>query len=362
MLSCDIEINPGPKSSYRNCFSICHWNLNSISVQSYTKVSLLAAYNLIHNFDIICISETFLYSETAANDPNLEISGHNMYHADHPSNCKRGVCIFYKATLHLRVLNIPNLNECINFEVTIANKFCRFINPYRSPTLTQEEFQIFRSNLELNIDSLSSCNPFLTIMIGGFNAKSKQWCKTDKTSFEGSQLQLLTSKFGLSQIFTEPTHILENSRSCLDLLFTPQPNMVMDSGVHASLHPHCHHQIIFAKFDLKVFYPPTSERAVWHFSQANSDHIKRAVDLLDWESTLIHLDVYEQVSAFHDTISNIMSNFVPNVITIRYHRDPSWMKCHIKNLILYKTNFYKTFIRGKNSMFHHLTVNNLQTI
>ena len=97
-------------------------------------------------------------------------------------------------------------------------------------------------------------------MIGGFNAKSKQWCKTDKTSFEGSQLQLLTSKFGLSQIFTEPTHILENSRSCLDLLFTPHPNMVMDSGVHASLHPHCHHQIIFAKFDLKVFYPPTYER------------------------------------------------------------------------------------------------------
>ena len=76
--------------------------------------------------------------------------------------------------------------------------------------------------------------------------------KTDKTSFEGSQLQLLTSKFGLSQIFTEPKHILENSRYCLDLLFTPQPNMVMDSGVHASLHPHCHHQIIFAKFDLKV--------------------------------------------------------------------------------------------------------------
>ena len=101
---------------------------------------------------------------------------------------------------------------------------------------------------------------------------------------------------------------------------------------------------------------------MWHFSQANSDHTKRAVDLLDWESALIHLDVYEQVCAFHDTISNIMSNFVPNVITIRYHRDLSWMKCHIKNLILYKTNFYKTFIRGKNSMIHHLTVNNLQTI
>ena len=65
----------------------------------------------------------------------------------------------------------------------------------------------------------------------------------------------------------------------------------MDSGVHASLHPHYHHQTIFAKFDLKVFYPPSYERTVWHFSQANFDNIKRAVDLFDWESALIDLDV-----------------------------------------------------------------------
>ena len=173
----DIEINPGPKSSSRECFSTCHWNLNSISAQSYTKVSLLTAYNLIHNFNIIYISETFLNSETAPNDPNLEIPGYNMYRADHPSNCKRGVSIFYKATIPLRVLNISNLSQCINFEVSIANKICRFIHLYRSPSQTQDEFQIFRSNLELNLNSLASCNPFLTIMIDNFNAKSKQLCE-----------------------------------------------------------------------------------------------------------------------------------------------------------------------------------------
>ena len=115
------------------------------------------------------------------------------------------------------------------------------------------EFQIFRSNLELNLDSLSCCHLFLTVLIGDFNAKSKQWCEIDTTRFEGSQLQLLISKFGLSQLITEPTYILENSRSCIDLLFKFQPNMIMDSGVHASVDSQCHHQIIFAKFDLKSF-------------------------------------------------------------------------------------------------------------
>ena len=69
----------------------------TISAQSYTKVSLLTTYNFLHDFDIIWVSETFLNSEIAANDPNLEIPGYNIYRADHPSNCKRGgIYIFYE--------------------------------------------------------------------------------------------------------------------------------------------------------------------------------------------------------------------------------------------------------------------------
>ena len=112
----------------------------------------------------------------------------------------------------------------------------------------------FRHLNQSNLDALLCSNPFLTVMIGDFNAKSKDWCSIDITSFEGSELDFLTSQFGLSQIIKEPTHILDNSRSCIDLIFTSQPNMVIDSGVHASLQSHCHHQVIYAKFDLKVIY------------------------------------------------------------------------------------------------------------
>ena len=96
----------------------------------------------------------------------------------------------------------------------------------------------------------------------------------------------------MSQVINEPTHILDNSKSCIDLIFTSQPNMIMDSGVHPSLHSSCHHQIIYAKFNLKVFYPPPYERTVWHFSRANSDHIKK-------EFSLKNIDVNEQVSVFN---------------------------------------------------------------
>ena len=78
-LSGDIEINPGPKLNALNrCFSICHWNLNSISAHMFTKVSLLSAYISVHKFDIICFSETYLNSEIPSDDENLEIAGYNL--------------------------------------------------------------------------------------------------------------------------------------------------------------------------------------------------------------------------------------------------------------------------------------------
>lgn len=63
---------------------------------------------------------------------------------------------------------------------------------------------------------------------------------------EGSQIKVFTSQFGMTQVITAPIHNLEIYRSCEDLIFTSQPDIVMDSVIHSSLHSHCHHQIINA--------------------------------------------------------------------------------------------------------------------
>ena len=65
----------------------------------------------------------------------------------------------------------------------------------------------------------------------------------------------MTSQFGLHQIIKEPTHIINNSFSCIDLIFCNQSNLIIDSGVHSSLHPCWHHQIVYAKVNLKIYYP-----------------------------------------------------------------------------------------------------------
>ena len=110
-LSGDIEINPGPKLNALNgCFSICHWNLNSISAHMFTKVSFISAYSTVHKFDVICLSETYLNPETPSDDENLEIAGYNLVREDNSTNSKRGgVCVYYKSSLPFRVINVKYL-------------------------------------------------------------------------------------------------------------------------------------------------------------------------------------------------------------------------------------------------------------
>ena len=54
-----IEMNPGPNPDPCHSFSICHWNLHSLTVHNYLKVSLLRAYVAIKKFDDVCLSEKY---------------------------------------------------------------------------------------------------------------------------------------------------------------------------------------------------------------------------------------------------------------------------------------------------------------
>ena len=105
LLSGDIETNPGPRRNLSNHFTICHWNLNSISAHNFAKVQLLKAYLAVHKLHIVYLSETYLNSSLPFDDDNLDIPGYIMVRADHPTSSKRGdVCLYYKTVYHYKSL------------------------------------------------------------------------------------------------------------------------------------------------------------------------------------------------------------------------------------------------------------------
>ena len=94
------------------------------------------------------------------------------------------------------------------------------------------------------LEALTHENYFLTVIIEGFNAKFDKWCSTNKAISEVGKFAKLPSKYGLTQILKKPTQISDNYRSCIDLIFTIQPNLVDDFGIDL-LHENCHYQIIY---------------------------------------------------------------------------------------------------------------------
>ena len=89
------------------------------------------------------------------------------------------------------------------------------------------------------------------------------WYFIEQLTIEGTQLESLFSLYGVKKVILEPTNILQNPSSFIDLIYTKQPNLIMNSWVHPTLHSKCHHQIIYPVPNLKLEHPPPYAVEVW---------------------------------------------------------------------------------------------------
>ena len=107
-------------------------NLKSITAHNFAKEYLLQAYNAIHNFDLICLSESYLDSSVSSDNDNLYIRDYKLVIADHPGNIKRGgVCVYLKNSLPVSCLPNPYLKEYLIFEESINKNRVYVISMYR---------------------------------------------------------------------------------------------------------------------------------------------------------------------------------------------------------------------------------------
>ena len=95
----DIHPNPGPFDD--GFFKFCHWNCNSLKAHNFSRISSIQAYNAIHNFNIIAISETALTNEIS--DDKIDIPGYQCLRNDlPPQDTHGGVLIYHKTELPVK--------------------------------------------------------------------------------------------------------------------------------------------------------------------------------------------------------------------------------------------------------------------
>ena len=160
-------------------------------------------------------------------------------------------------------------------------------------------------------------------------------------SYEGLKIDTITYQFGLQQLINKPTHLTANSFSSIDLIFISQSNVVMESGVHSSPHANFHHQIVFAKINLKICYPLPYEREIWHYEKTNVDLICRSRD-----NRIYNLDVNQKLHLSNQAIKNILCNFITHETVTCDDRDPPSINSKIKGLMQEKNIAKKYYFQN----------------
>ena len=100
---------------------------------------------------------------------------------------------------------------------------------------------------------------------------------------KGSEINSLTTTYGLQQLTSDPNHMLQNSSTYIDLIFTDQINSY--SGLHPSLHTNCYHHLTYYKLNLVTEYqPPYLHLLVWDYKIANISSNKQALYQINWST------------------------------------------------------------------------------
>ena len=351
-LSNDISENPGPSYPIHQSgevtpyFSFCNWNLNTLSKEEFSRVSLLNAHNTIHKYDIMSLCETSLGNEEAL--PENIFPGYLYHPCNHPSGEKKGgVGMFYKDTLPIIIRSDLSFDECIVAELRFGRKKIFFTVLYRNPMhkATSPEFHTFVENFSILHSKILNEKPYFVIFTGDFNAHSINWWPDGDSNNEGTQLDILFSELGLTQLIAEPTHFREHCRpSCIDLIICDQPNLVIGSGVRPSLDPTCKHQITYCKLSIKSPRIPPFKRLVWHYDKAKRELIDLSVKAFQWERLLKNIpNPNAQVKFLNETILNIISNFVPSSTITSNMNEPKWISRDIKKLLRKQKKLYKKY-------------------
>ena len=119
--------------------------------------------------------------------------------------------------------------------------YCRkgkmfFHIPLKIPKTKSWGIRNFSSNLDLFISNINDKYPTYSILIGNFDAKSSKWCNSDRSNRAGIDLHNITTSAGYSQLINEPTHFINKTSSCIDLIFSSDLNITRNCGIEKAIH------------------------------------------------------------------------------------------------------------------------------
>lgn len=227
----------------KDFLNICHMNVQSICSRQLSKFNEFTS--CFHNgkVDLICLTETWLTNDIS--DDTIAVEGFKLIRNDRNYGRGGGVCLYFRSNLNCKKVSASDLfvglgdacnTEFLFVEVsTGADKFLLGIF-YNPPRVDCCEL-IFQ---QLSDHILKYKN---IVLIGDFNMNVK------KDSPIVNRFCSVFDHFGFTCVGNEPTHYYSGGSSQIDLMFTNDPEFILNfnqvSGPGFSAH-----DIIFSSLNV----------------------------------------------------------------------------------------------------------------
>ena len=348
LLLAGIESNPGPISEastdssnvspslgdinmLKDKFSVVHYNIQSV----VNKLDIIESE--LNNFDIICLTETWLDQRTLNN--NLSLNEYNLYRRDRVGDRYGGICVYAKQNTYSRRrqdLEPPNI-ECVWIEISTHNKKHLIGTFYRPPNSTNEVISSIEDSIALAFDT----NIPNILITGDFNLDISKPSASRK-------VRELCQYFSLDQLINEPTHYTELSSSIIDLFLTSNKNNVLLSGVgepifDQNIRYHCP---VYCLLNFDKISTPVYTRHIWLYDKGDYQSFSRDLNNTDWNS-LKNDDINIYATNITECITKHATKHIPNKdIKIR-KSDPAWLTNNIKRLMRKRKRLYDKYKRSK---------------
>ena len=276
-------------------------------IECINAQSLLSHFDAIESLlyerdiDILCICEIWL--KTSVDDKFIYIPNFNVVRCD--AGRGGGVCIYYRDTLKIKVLDtgIDNIENVEEIWVQVQRKkFPSFILGciYRHPKAVAASFSHL-SDVFKNM--LLKKKPIF--IFGDFN---------DDYLNKGNHISKVCKNLNLWQVIEKPTRITQHSSTLLDLIITNNINMIVQSDVTPS--PIADHEMVSTLINIRK---PKKEVEVRTYRCRKNYSPNIFCNLLLNEITTLNAilatdDINEQVDIFTVTFNSCLDECSP-VIT-----------------------------------------------
>ena len=333
-----------------SAITCCYLNIRSI----VNKLSLFQSYIYSSDFDVICLTETWL-SESVF-DQEILPTNYNIYRKDRPSR-GGGVLIAIKSTIPASVVCSDPFNNAIEILTVRLNLSkpvtlsCVYVPPSPSDSymydLISNLTQLVKTNLSTDI-----------IITGDFNLPDINWDTLSATSTPSSAFCDFIFDNLLTQLVDLPTHVKGN---ILDLVLSNSDELVTNLTISSNNNwISSDHFVITFQLAQQLFQTPsTIPIYVYDFPKANYGAIQSYLFDFEYSPCLQSQDVEFIWHEIRSSIHNAMNMFIPKV-RLRRHQFPCWYTPELRHLSKCLHSTKKRFTKHATPHLQ-LKINNLES-